>query len=50
MGEACSLLLFRRSAIPLCSHESFSYVNYDYSIVEIDDTKNDRLSYHACLA
>jgi hypothetical protein len=31
----------RRSAIPLCSHESFSYVNYDYLVVENDDTKND---------
>jgi hypothetical protein len=34
----------------LCSHESFDYVNYDYLIVENDDTKNDWLSYHACLA
>jgi hypothetical protein len=34
MGEACSLLSFRRSAIPLCSHEGFGYVNYDYLVVE----------------
>jgi hypothetical protein len=33
-GEACSLLSFRRSAIPLCLHESFGYVNYDYLVVE----------------
>jgi hypothetical protein len=26
MGEACSLLSFRKSAIPLCSHESYGYV------------------------
>jgi hypothetical protein len=39
MGEACSLLSFRRSAIPLCSHESFGYVNYDYLVVKNDDTK-----------
>jgi hypothetical protein len=26
MGEACSLLSFRRSAISLCSHESYGYV------------------------
>jgi hypothetical protein len=32
----------RRSVIPLCSYESFSYGNYD--------TKNGWLSYHACLA
>jgi hypothetical protein len=24
--------------------------NYDYMVVESDDTKNDWLSYHACLA
>jgi hypothetical protein len=35
MGEACSLLSFRRSAIPLCSHESFDYVNYDYLVVKM---------------
>jgi hypothetical protein len=29
----------RRSVISLCSHESFSYVNYDYLVVENDDTK-----------
>jgi hypothetical protein len=41
MGEACSLLSFRRSDIHLCSHESFGYVNYDYLVVKkIDDTKN----------
>jgi hypothetical protein len=41
MGEACSLLSFHRSAIHLCSHESFGYVNYDYLVVENDDTKNN---------
>jgi hypothetical protein len=41
MSEACSLLSFRRSDIPLCSHERFGYVNYDYLVVENDDTKND---------
>jgi hypothetical protein len=41
MGEACSLLSFRRSDIHLCSHESFGSVNYDYLVVKkIDDTKN----------
>jgi hypothetical protein len=34
----------------LCSHESFDYVNYDNLVVENDDTKNDWLSYRACLA
>jgi hypothetical protein len=34
MGEACSLLSLCRNAIPLCSHESFGYVNYDYLVVE----------------
>jgi hypothetical protein len=34
MGEACLLLSFCRNAIPLCSHESFGYVNYDYLVVE----------------
>jgi hypothetical protein len=39
MGESCSLLSFHRSVIPLCSHESFGYVNYDYLVVKNDDTK-----------
>jgi hypothetical protein len=39
MGEACSLLSFYRSAIPLCSHESMVMLNYDYLIVKNDDTK-----------
>jgi hypothetical protein len=31
----------RKSDIPLCSHESYGYVNYDYVVVENDDTKFD---------
>jgi hypothetical protein len=50
MGEACSLLSFRRSAILLCSYVVNGYVNYDYLVVEIYDSKNGWLSYHACLA
>jgi hypothetical protein len=34
MGEASSLLSFRRSVISLCSHENFGYDNYDYLVVE----------------
>jgi hypothetical protein len=34
MGEACSLLSFYRSAITLCSYESYGYINYDYLVVE----------------
>jgi hypothetical protein len=50
MGEACSL----------CSNVEVMYhyihmrfmvrFNYDYLVVENDDTKNGLLSYHACLA
>jgi hypothetical protein len=40
MSEAYSLLSFRRSAILLCSYEVNGYVNYDYLVVEIHDSKN----------
>jgi hypothetical protein len=29
---------------------SHGYANYDYLVVENDDTKDGWLSYHACLA
>jgi hypothetical protein len=28
----------RRSVIPLCSYENMVMLNYDYLVVEIDDT------------
>jgi hypothetical protein len=41
----------RRSAISLCSHEMRFMVmfNYDFLVVENDDTKNNCLNYHACV-
>jgi hypothetical protein len=50
MGEACSLC----SNIEVIYHHvhmRFMFMfNYDYLVVENDDIKNGRLSYHACLA
>jgi hypothetical protein len=48
MGDACSLLSLRRSAISLCSYEIYGYVNDDYLVVENDDTKKvDWVTMHA---
>jgi hypothetical protein len=49
MDEVCSLCT-NIEVLYHYVHESFSSVNYDYLVVKNDDTKNDRLSYHACLA
>jgi hypothetical protein len=49
MDEACSLC----TNIEVIHHYiiwDYGYVNYDYLVVKNDDTKNDWLSYHACLA
>jgi hypothetical protein len=50
MGEACSL----RPNVEMLYHyvhmRFMVMFNYDYLVVENDDTKNGWLSYHACLA
>jgi hypothetical protein len=37
MGDTCSLLLVRRSAISLYSYEIYDYINYDYLIQKMVD-------------
>jgi hypothetical protein len=37
MGDTCSLLSVRRSAIALCSYEIYDYINYDYLILKYVD-------------
>jgi hypothetical protein len=50
MGEACSLC----SNVEVLYHYVYMRImimfNYDYMVVEINDTKNGWLSYYACLA
>jgi hypothetical protein len=40
MGDACSLLSFCRSAIHYIHMRFMTMFNYDYLVVENDDTKN----------
>jgi hypothetical protein len=40
IGDACSLLSFRRSAISPCHMRLMVRFNYDYLVIEINDTKN----------
>jgi hypothetical protein len=35
MGDTCSLLSVRRSAISLCSYEIYDYINYDYLVLNM---------------
>jgi hypothetical protein len=44
MGDTCSLLLVRRSAISLCSYEIYDYINYDYLILKYVDSNTCILS------
>jgi hypothetical protein len=50
MGEACSLCTNVEVLYHYVCMRDYGYVNYDYLVVENDDTKNGWLSYHACLA
>jgi hypothetical protein len=40
LGDACSLVSFRRSAISLCFMRFMVMFNCDYLVVKNDDTKN----------
>jgi hypothetical protein len=44
MGNTCSLLSVRRSAISLCSYEIYDYINYDYLILKYIDRNTCMLS------
>jgi hypothetical protein len=37
MGDTCSVLSVRRSAISLSSYEIYDYINYDYLILKYVD-------------
>jgi hypothetical protein len=41
MGEACSLLSFRRSVVSSVHMRLLVMFSYDYLVVEINDIKND---------
>jgi hypothetical protein len=48
-GEACSLCLNIEVLFHYVHMRIMVIFNYDYLVVENDDTKNGLLSYHACL-
>jgi hypothetical protein len=48
-GEACSLCLNIEVLFHYVHMRIMVMFNYDYLVVENDDTKNGLLSYHACL-
>jgi hypothetical protein len=50
MGETCSLCQNVEVLYHYVHMRSMVMFNYDYLVVEIDDTKYGWLSYHACLA
>jgi hypothetical protein len=50
MGEACSLLSFREVLFHYVHMRLMVRFNYDYLVVEINDTKIGWLSYYACIA